>query len=99
MPNWKKLLARIVTDRKPVTYTYEQLSNLLVNHLGFTLAKPIDGSHRRFRRRIPNPSQPGTETTVIIGLVAPGVQKPEYVKAMVRTLRANALLPDGVDAV
>ena len=96
MPGWKKRLSRIVQDPRPTSYTYDEVARLLENHLGFTLAKPIDGSHRRFRRRIPDPSRPGSETTIVVGLVAPGILKPEYVKAMVRVLRANGLLPDGV---
>jgi hypothetical protein len=97
MASWKKFLARVAADSRPISYSYEQLAGLLVNHLGFELAKPIDGSHRRFRRRIPDPMRPGCEITIVIGLVAPGLQKPVYIKEMLRVLRENSLLPEGVE--
>ncbi len=93
MAQWKKLLARVVTDPRPVSYTYDELANLLVAHLGFVLAKGT-GSHRRFRREIPDPAKPGTTIGVIIGLVdyGRGTLPPEYVKEMVRTLQVNGLI-------
>lgn len=99
MAQWKKLLARIVTDRRPTSYTYEELASLLVNRLGFTLATPIDGSHRRFRRFVPVAGEEGKARTVTIGLLdyGSGPVAPEYVKEMVQTLRANDFLPEGVD--
>lgn len=99
MAQWKKLLSRIVTDRRPTSYTYDELASLLVNRLGFTLATPIEGSHRRFRREVPDATAPNGRRTVTIGLLdyGSGTQGPEYVKAMVQALRANDLLPEGVE--
>lgn len=99
MASWKKRLAGIVDDRRPVSYTYDELASLLVRHLGFTLATPISGSHRRFRRVVPVPGSPDFLTTVTIGLVdyGSGPLRPEYVKQMVLTLRLNDLLPEGVE--
>jgi hypothetical protein len=95
---WEKLLGQIVTDPKPVSYTYDELATLLVSHLGFTLFSG-GGSHRRFWRKIPSPDDPSKGTTITIGLVdsGRGKQRPEYVREMVRTLRANSLLPKGVE--
>jgi hypothetical protein len=97
---WKKRLAEIVTDRRPVSYTYDELAGLLVNHLGFELAK-AQGSHRKFRRDVPDssdPTRPEKTKGVIIGLLdyGSGPVPPEYVKQMVQTLQANDLIPDGV---
>ena len=62
------------------------------------MATPIDGSHRRFRRVLADPSSPNGKRTLTIGLLdyGRGTIAPEYVKAMVRSLRENDLLPDGV---
>ena len=91
MASWRKLLARMVADPNPRSYYYEEAATVL-NHLGFALAKPTGGSHRKWRRSLE------TETgrrTVIIGLVerGSGTMKPEYIKDMVAQLRANDLLP------
>lgn len=99
MTQWRKLLRRLVADPRPVSYTYDDLAGVL-GRLGFRVATPIDGSHRRFRRDVPDASSPRGTRTVTIGLVdyGRGPVKPEYVKQMVRTLRENELLPEGVES-
>ena len=93
MPSlWMKKLAAIVTDPRPTAYTYAELASLLVDHLGFTLATPVSGYHRRFRRRIGSKS-------LMVGLVEypEGPVPAEFVVQMIRDLRENELLPEGVE--
>jgi hypothetical protein len=94
MASWRKLLARMVSDPNPRSFTYEEAASVLGN-LGFHLAKPGGGSHRKWRRVV---EAAEGKRTVIIGLVekGSGTLRPEYVKDMVRILRENGLLPDGV---
>jgi hypothetical protein len=63
--------------------------------LEFTLAKSGGGSHRKWRRVLDSDTG---KRTVIIGLLQKGSGnlRPEYIKDMVRILRENDLLPDGV---
>ena len=98
MASWRKRLARMVADPDPRSYTYEEASGIL-EHLGFELAKPTSGSHRKFRRAVADPSAPSGKRGVIVGLVqkGAGTLKPKYVLEMVRTLRENNLLPPGVE--
>jgi hypothetical protein len=97
MASWRKRLARMVADPDPRSYRYKEAASILAR-LGFELAKPTDGSHRKWRRGIPDPTHPKGRRIVVIGLVESGrgTMKPEYVKDMVEILRANDLLPDGV---
>lgn len=92
MASWRKLLAKMVADRDPRSYTYDQAARIL-EHLQFDgPTKP--GSHRMWKRVI---AKAGKPFTVVIGLVDSGTGKvkPEYIKQMVRTLHDEGLLPDG----
>jgi len=94
MPSWKKLLRRMVADRNPKSYTYDEAAGIL-EQLLFDPPRNPSGSHRKFRRGIADPAAPSGERGVIIGLVDAGSGKmnPEYIKQMVQTLRDNGLLP------
>jgi hypothetical protein len=94
MASWRKLLARMVSDPNPRSFTYQEAATVLGN-LGFHLAKSGGSSHRRWRRVV---EAEGGPRTVVIGLVekGSGTLRPEYVKQMVRILRENGLLLDGV---
>jgi hypothetical protein len=94
MASWRKLLARMVADTDPRSYSYQEAATVL-SQLGFVLAKPTGGSHRKWRRLIENGAE---RRTVVIGLVerGSGAIKPEYVKDMVQILKENNLLPDEV---
>lgn len=97
MGSWRKLLARMVADSQPRSYTYEQAKRVLEN-LDFELAPP-EGSHRKFRRVVVDPASPSGKRTVVIGLkeAGSGKLKPKYITVMVHTLRENKMLPEGVD--
>lgn len=91
MASWRKLLARMAADPKPVSYTYDEAASVL-GQLGFALASKGGSSHRKWRRE-----EPG-KPTVIIGLVdsGSGEIRKVYILDMIRILRENNLLPDGV---
>jgi hypothetical protein len=95
---WRKYLEQMLADADPRSYTFDQAATVL-HQLGFVMAKPSGGSHRRFRLQIVDQGPPITKRTVIIGLVdsGKGALKPVYIKEMVRELRENHLLPDGVE--
>lgn len=97
MASWIKLLAAMVADPDPRSYTYQDAARILVNHLGFSPPAKSGGSHRKFRREVEGAD--GRKRGVIVGLVdsGRGTLKPKYVRTMVQTLRENNLLPDGVD--
>ncbi len=97
MPSWQKLLAGMVADSDPRSYTYQQAAGILV-HLGFAPPTKPTGSHRRFRIEIDDPGDETRKRGVIIGLVEKGrgTLKPKYISAMVRTLKENKLLPSDV---
>lgn len=97
MAQWIKLLGAMVADRKPISYTYEDASTVL-RQLQFTMAKSGATSHRKWYRELADATAPSGHRTVTIGLNAKGKGplKPGYIRAMVRTLRENNLLPDGV---
>lgn len=61
-------------------------------------ARRSAGSHRIWRRQVPDPAADGGFRTIHIGLVesGSGALKAVYVKEAVRVLRANNLLPDEV---
>ncbi len=98
MPSWQKLLARMVADSDPRSYTYQQAAGILV-HLGFSPPAKTTGSHRRFRLEIDDPADETRKRGVIIGLVEKGrgTLKPKYISVMVRTLKENNLLPSDVE--
>lgn len=89
MASWRKLLRQMLEDTDPRSYRYDQAAKIL-GHLGFRLAKPTDGSHRVWRRRLESPPR-----TVVIGLVdaGNGTMKKVYVVAMLARLREHDLLP------
>jgi hypothetical protein len=90
----------MVADRNPRSYSYDEVAGVLVN-LGFAPPRKGGGSHRKFRIEVPDPSSPVGRRGVIIGLVEKGhgTLKPKYITEMVRTLRENGLLPEGVEGV
>jgi hypothetical protein len=95
MASWRKLLAEMVADPDPRSYTYDEAAGILM-HLGFLGPQKPSGSHRKFRLEV---AEGGRRRGVIIALVdkGRGTLKPKYILVMVQTLRENNLLPDGVD--
>lgn len=94
MGSWRKLLASMVADADPRSYSYHDAA-LILQHLGFEGPFGRGGSHRRFRRALADPSSPAGSTTIVIGLVdtGHGPMKPVYIKKMLATLREHPLLP------
>lgn len=94
MGSWRKLLDAMVAEPGARAYSYADAAKVL-GHLGFTLAGSR-GSHRRWRTEI---AEGGVTRGVIVGLIEPprGQLPPEYVKAMIATLRENHLLPVEVE--
>jgi predicted RNA binding protein YcfA (HicA-like mRNA interferase family) len=92
MAAWKKTLQRMLADRDPRNYTYDEAAGVL-QRLGFELAPYRDGSHRRWRYR----SRDGI--VVIIGLVEKGhgTLKPVYIRDMLKQLRDNQLIPNELE--
>jgi predicted RNA binding protein YcfA (HicA-like mRNA interferase family) len=95
---WRKLLARMLSDSKPSTYTYSDAAAVL-SALGFEVAPSSGGSHRKWRAQAPNGN------AVIIGLVDKGygTLKPYLVRDMIAQLRQSGFLAtepepeDGMD--
>ena len=98
MASWLKLLAQMVADPDPRSYTYAQAAGILV-HLGFSPPHKPGGSHRKFRIELQDPKAKGGKRGVTIGLkeAGHGTLPPKYITAMVQTLRENNLLPSGVE--
>ena len=92
MASWKKLLAAMAEDQKPVSYTYDNAASVL-GHLGFALASGSGTSHRTWRLK-----QPGKDP-VKITLVdrGSGPMRKAYIVDMIHALRENNLLPEGVE--
>ena len=97
MPSWEKRLAAMVADPDPRSYTYDEVARIL-ERLAFVVQKG-GGSHRKFRREIADANSPSGRRGIIVGLVQKGhgTLPPKYITEMIRTLRANHLLPDGVE--
>jgi hypothetical protein len=67
----------------------------VLHQLGFTLATPTDGSHRKWRIDVPDETSPSGTRRVTIGLVERiGPMKAVYVLKMVAVLETNGLIPD-----
>ncbi|MEO6066883.1 MAG: hypothetical protein ABIQ41_02735 [Gemmatimonadales bacterium] len=92
MAQWRKTLARMLADTKPVGFTYDEAAAVL-SHLGFELAPSAGGSHRLWRGLSPEGNP------VMVGLVdrGSGAMKPYLVRHMVSQLRANGLVPADLD--
>jgi len=90
--SWRKLLARMLTDASPISYTYDDAA-LVLKNLDFQLAPRGGGSHRKWRRRDPRGN------TVIIGLVdkGSGTLKPYMVRDMVHQLQLHELIPGDLE--
>jgi hypothetical protein len=87
MGNWRKLLASMASDPRPITYHYEDAARILAR-LGFEEAPNSGSSHRKWRLRPPG------RPPIIVGLVkGTGPLRREYIQDMIRTLAENDLLP------
>lgn len=88
MARWKKTLAKMLNDQKPVGYSYDEAAAIL-SHLGFSLAPSSGGSHRKWWRRI------GEGTTARVGLVekGSGTLREYQVRDMIAVLRTHGLIP------
>lgn len=97
MAQWKKLVAAMVADTRPLSYTYDDAA-IVLGRLGFTEETPTATSHRKWTLEVPDATSPSGRRTVTIGLNAKGKRplKPGYIREMVQTLQVNNLLPDGV---
>lgn len=98
MSSWRKLLAAMVADSNPRSYTYTQAAGILVN-LGFGKPRKAGTSHRKFRIELIDPNAKGGKRGVVIGLTehGSGPLPPKYITQMVQTLRENNLLPSVSD--
>ena len=87
------LLARMLTDRNPATYTYAEAVRVLRHLDEFNLAPHGGGSHRKWRGISPS------GTVVVVGLVdkGSGALKPYLIREMLQQLRENALLPPNLE--
>ena len=96
MAQWKKLLAAMVADRRPISYTYDEAATVL-SQLGFVQEKGAT-SHRKWSRQVVDSASRSGTRTITVGLNAKGKRKlpPGYIREMVQTLQENNLLPDGV---
>jgi len=88
MTQGRKLLLRMVNDRDPRNYTYDDAVRVL-RALDFTLAPHGAGSHRCWRGVAPS------GTVVVIGLVegGHGSLKPYLIRDMIHQLRVNGMIP------
>jgi len=79
----------MLSDTNPITYTYDDAAQVLLG-LGFEVAPHAGGSHRKWRRSLPNGN------AVVVGLVdkGSGPLKPYLVRDMVSQLRVNNLVPE-----
>jgi predicted RNA binding protein YcfA (HicA-like mRNA interferase family) len=89
MARWKKLLAKMLSDTSPMSYTYAEASSVL-EHLGFVLAPSSKGSHRKWRYKTTDGS------VVVVGLLekGSGTLKAYLIRDMVDQLMTNGLVPD-----
>lgn len=89
MARWKKLLSKMLSDSNPITYTYDEASQVLVA-LGFEVAPHGGGSHRKWRRSLPGGN------AIIVGLVekGSGPLKPYLIRDMLSQLTLNGLVPE-----
>lgn len=88
MARWKRLLARMLSDHSPTTYSYGDASSIL-RRLGFELAPNAGGSHRKWRKGA------GSGSPVVIGLVdkGSGNLKPYLIRDMIAQLTDQGLIP------
>jgi hypothetical protein len=87
MTGWRKRLARLLADPRPVGYSYDDVAGLL-SRLGFVLRPSRGGSsHRKWRLDRPN------RPSVWIGLVeGHGALPPGYVREVQATLTREGLV-------
>ena len=92
MARWKKLLSKMLSDSNPITYTYEDSIQVL-QALGFEVAPHAGGSHRKWRRRLPDGN------VVIVGLVEKGhgALKPYLSRDLVAQIRSSGLIPEDME--
>ena len=92
MSRWKKTLARMLTDAKPISYEYQDAAAVL-SGIDFELAPAGGGNHRKWRRRL------ASGTVVVIGLVehGRGPMKAYLIRDMVQQIRDNGLIPEDLD--
>jgi hypothetical protein len=78
----------MLTDASPTSYTYGEACSILA-HLDFALAPSGGGSHRKWRRKLPD------GTVVVIGLIdkSAGTLKAYLIRDMVRQLSNHGLVP------
>lgn len=77
----------MLSDASPTDYSYTDATSVLVR-LGYELAPHGSGSHRKWRRKLPDGA------ISIIGLVekGSGTLKPYLIRDMVRELRRSGLV-------
>lgn len=92
MARWEKLLAQMLSDSKPITYTYADAVVVLAA-LGYELAPHGGGSHRKWRRAV------GDGNVSYVGLVEKGYGplKPYLIREMLREIRRVGLIPPDLE--
>ena len=78
----------MLTDASPTSYTYAEACSVLL-HLDFALAPSGGGSHRKWRRKLPD------GTVVVIGLIdkGAGTLKAYLIRDMISQLTKHGLVP------
>lgn len=78
----------MLTDASPTSYTYGEVRSILA-HLDFALAPSGGGSHRKWRRKLPD------GTVVVIGLIdkGAGTLKAYLIRDMIGQLSSHGLVP------
>jgi hypothetical protein len=89
---WRKLLAHMLSDASPRSYSYDDAAAVL-SALGFELAPHGGGSHRKWRRKLADGN-----TVVVVGLVQKATPlKPYLIREMISQLREHGLVPDDLE--
>lgn len=89
MAAWEELLEAMKASAKLTGFTYAEAAKVLTG-LGFSLPAGSGGSHRTWRRRLPN----GTLVTILLLQKGHGEINPVYLRKMLRILRVHGLIED-----
>lgn len=89
MSAWEVLLREMRASAKLTGFSYDDAAKVLTG-LGFTCPTGGGGSHRNWRRRLPN----GELVVILLVDTGRGEIKPPYLRKMFRQLKAAGLIED-----